>query len=360
MSGNTCWCFDLSSATDRFPLQLQIYLLRLLDLGKYADALSEICSEDFRVSTGFGEESWQYACGQPMGLYGSFPLFSLAHLCLVEGLCQLGEVQTADAYCLVGDDVIILDQYVAEGYREVMNAMGVEISETKTMQSSSVAEFAGFVGYRTNQSVAVFRPFKHKDANFIHNPIGLIHALGDCLRRTESDYWDDVVTRFQLSRRWRNPDLSPILKLSEDTGGVNPPVIDTTRLENLLEMACAKSGTAGNSWTGEEYDLFDLGRLANTLLGKQCDESTERFHRLPSELLSTPDVERVRNDNHSYKASVASDPLMSKSTLEVLEGVGYTPSTHSVANRDAVGVSLLELAEGIAGDTTPSTTGEGE
>lgn len=163
-SGETLFCFDLSSATDRFPRSLQTALLRDLKLEAYADALEEVCGEAFRAETPFGDEAWKYECGQPMGLYGSFPLFSLCHLSFLEGICAFwGSRSSRETIRLVGDDVIIADPAVAEKYRLLMESMGVEISESKTVQSKTVAEFAGFVGYRTNRASAVFRPYKHGD-----------------------------------------------------------------------------------------------------------------------------------------------------------------------------------------------------
>ena len=313
----TLFCFDLSSATDRFPRSVQTWTLRLLGLESYAQSLTEVCSETFKVSTSSHEEQWEYKCGQPMGLYASFPLFSLTHLALVEGICdELGKPASNDHYQLVGDDVVIADREVAERYRQTLVSLGVEISESKTVQSAMVAEFAGFVGFRTNKSVALFRPYKHRDCKNVHNPIGLIHALGSALRRTGNEYWASKVKLFQKSRAWRNPDLSPLIPLSNGAEGVNPSAIDTTRLENLLAMACAMTGSTGNSWTGEEYDLFDLGRLASILLDKQ-DRGPEGSVRAPMDLLATP-VEDPGLTKASVETAIKRDPLMSESTLEML------------------------------------------
>lgn len=317
--GKTLFSFDLSSATDRFPREVQTNLLEHLGLSEYAKALNEICTEPFKVSTRFGEEEWMYKCGQPMGLYGSFPLFSLAHVLLLEGLCAIEGVPSANTFRLIGDDVIIANPAIAAGYRYVMGALGVDISEEKTMQSSLVAEFAGFVGYRTNRKTALFRPYKHRDCKEIHNPVGLLFALGKALRRTSSSYWSSMVTLFQRSRRWRNPDLSPIIPVTDGAEGVNPSVIDTSRLENLLATACAAAGSTRNSWTGDEYDLFDLSKLACILLDKQYGE-VQTPHRIPMDLLATPEVDTDRNVSHSVELTIKTDPLMSDQTLEWLGG----------------------------------------
>lgn len=58
--GELLHCFDLSSATDRFPLQLQTFALEFFGLKAYAESLREICEEDFLVRTRFGEERWRF------------------------------------------------------------------------------------------------------------------------------------------------------------------------------------------------------------------------------------------------------------------------------------------------------------
>jgi len=45
-------------------------------------------------------------------------------------------------YRLLGDDIIILDESLAKSYRAVINSLGVEISEPKTLISKDILEFA--------------------------------------------------------------------------------------------------------------------------------------------------------------------------------------------------------------------------
>lgn len=325
------YSFDLTSATDRFPLTLQLNLLENLGLGKYADALQEVTNEDWYVSTGpYKGQAWKYECGQPMGLYGSFPLFSLTHIALLGGLCLEEGISLAETpFLLLGDDVVISNPKLAHSYEKILKDLGVEVSFAKSMKSSKVAEFAGFVGYRTNKSVALHRPYKHKNSISVTNPISMIFSLGRGLRRTGSPTWISAVQRFGKTRSWRNPDLSPLIS-NQDQGGVMPPQIDTTRLANLLHYASAQCGVTGNSYTGEELSLDDIENLAMILLDKQdsvIDNNTDS-----RELLSTP--ERPEQIPATVEQLIYSDPLMTDSFLEFSD---RSSQLHNLENYDDYG-----------------------
>jgi hypothetical protein len=50
--------------------------------------------------------------------------------------------KTFNQYIILGDDIVIKDNDVASRYREIMEALGVEISVQKTHVSSDTYEFA--------------------------------------------------------------------------------------------------------------------------------------------------------------------------------------------------------------------------
>jgi len=86
----------------------------------------------------------KWTVGTPLGLYPCFALFALAHHALVRGICvRLGRRDFP--YRILGDDIVIWDDSVAEEYQRMMSALGCPIAMDKSLDSPHVAEFAGRV-----------------------------------------------------------------------------------------------------------------------------------------------------------------------------------------------------------------------
>jgi hypothetical protein len=136
------YSFDLSAATDRFPLALQERVVRsLLNSTEKAKAWSEILSlNEFYVP--WEDKFVKYEVGQPMGAYSSWAVFALSHHIIVQYAAYLiGEYPTKK-YILLGDDIVIGGDLLAKTYKEVIGALGVGISEHKTHVSINTYEFA--------------------------------------------------------------------------------------------------------------------------------------------------------------------------------------------------------------------------
>lgn len=87
-----------------------------------------------------GYLSW--LAGQPLGLFPSFFAFTYTHISVLRHCClQLGLPFTC--FMILGDDVIISDERLYELYRDKMMCWNVPVSEDKTIASSTVCEFAG-------------------------------------------------------------------------------------------------------------------------------------------------------------------------------------------------------------------------
>lgn len=135
------YSYDLSAATDRFPLQFQMLLVEHL-LGKEkADAWRSLMvdSEFYVPWTG---KTVKYSVGQPMGAYSSWAIFALCHHIVVQiAALEVGEYPTKN-YILLGDDIVIGGSALANAYRRHMELLGVEISTHKSHVSSNTYEFA--------------------------------------------------------------------------------------------------------------------------------------------------------------------------------------------------------------------------
>lgn len=143
------YSLDLSSATDRFPISLQERLLSFIWNDKLSKSWMKIlqerefCLDAYEAEhnlTGF--DTVKYACGQPMGTYSSWAVFTLTHHFIVYYCARLEGFKSFNQYIILGDDIVIKNEAIAKRYIEVMNGLGVEISVQKTHVSKDTYEFA--------------------------------------------------------------------------------------------------------------------------------------------------------------------------------------------------------------------------
>jgi len=156
-------CFDLSSATDRLPLTLQVDILNAL--GVRGDLWSRLLNFPWAIpgelhklshkyvsnfmKTGnlykVREEQYiKYSVGQPMGAYSSWAMLAVTHHVIVQiAAVSCGfKVNTFKHYCILGDDIVINNDRVAAVYLQLMETLGVKINASKSIISYDVVEFA--------------------------------------------------------------------------------------------------------------------------------------------------------------------------------------------------------------------------
>lgn len=149
------WSYDLSAATDRFPVSLQQGLLGLLIGPKVALQWRRLLTfREFIVPRRISDKQRvprgtprvvSYGAGQPMGAYTSWAVFALSHHFLVQfAAFQAGKgLKWYTLYALLGDDVVIGDRDVAKAYLLLLRAIGVEVGLAKSLISEAgVFEFA--------------------------------------------------------------------------------------------------------------------------------------------------------------------------------------------------------------------------
>jgi hypothetical protein len=145
VSGERIASFDLSAATDRLPAALQVQILNLF--GVPGDLWISLLQRPYYYvrKTKEGSKSstvYEYAVGQPMGAYSSWGMLALTHHIIVQVAAnRVGITNWFRDYAVLGDDIIIANDLVAESYRALMNDLGVEINMTKS-HHGNVAEFA--------------------------------------------------------------------------------------------------------------------------------------------------------------------------------------------------------------------------
>lgn len=136
----TAYSFDLSAATDRLPLSLQIDVLKSFGF-PCANEWGSILTDRWWDSD-IGRI--KYAVGQPMGAYSSWAMLALTHHVLVQVAARrVGHTTLFTQYIVLGDDVVIFDNSVALSYKQLMLDAGVSINMTKSIISPfGLVEFA--------------------------------------------------------------------------------------------------------------------------------------------------------------------------------------------------------------------------
>lgn len=141
--GKPQYSFDLTTATDRFPVFLQGIVLSRLIGNKQAYHWM-LLLRDRTFSSAIGDV--QYSIGQPMGMYSSWAAFAVTHHALVEYCAFKERIFPFRDYVILGDDVSIANDKVAARYRDILDQLKVPLSIAKSVvpedQSPPAAEIA--------------------------------------------------------------------------------------------------------------------------------------------------------------------------------------------------------------------------
>jgi hypothetical protein len=204
-NGSFCMGVDLSSATDRFPLEMQQLMCEYLGIPEFGAALEELKGP----YKGLDGELWSYGAGQPMGLYGSFPLFHLTHYSLLNGLSYRLGLTGSDNFCVLGDDVLIFDEKLLGLYLKTLEMFGVPVSWNKSFKGNLV-EFAGFVITKSRDTWTAFRPYKYGNHGDMSSVLNVLHSFGVKTSKW-SNYWAKAYQAYIATLGRRCLDLSPIV-----------------------------------------------------------------------------------------------------------------------------------------------------
>lgn len=142
--GQVYYSFDLSAATDRLPIQLQCQILNLLFNNNIGTLWGNLLSQ-MPYSYKITKDKYRlvkYSVGQPMGALSSWAMLALTHHFIVRYAALQADITNFKEYAILGDDVVIANDAVAENYFFLMNQLGVSINMQKTIQSHDLVEFA--------------------------------------------------------------------------------------------------------------------------------------------------------------------------------------------------------------------------
>jgi len=144
--------YDLSAATDRLPVVIQVAVLEPLLGKRLAQAWAYLLVgrpyglPKVAKSYNLGFMSVSYKVGQPMGALSSWAMLALTHHALLQYAAYLAYPSRPgwfSDYALLGDDIVIADKAVAGKYLVLMDTIGVEVGLAKSLVSSTGSlEFA--------------------------------------------------------------------------------------------------------------------------------------------------------------------------------------------------------------------------
>jgi hypothetical protein len=135
---------DLSAATDRMPVALQERVIASIIGAEKASAWRNILTElPFHITLPDKTVKLvRYGAGQPMGAYSSWPAMALTHHVLVMVAAQRAGFSSFSDYFILGDDLVISHDKVAESYLTLIATLDMPYSKEKTHTSKEMFEFA--------------------------------------------------------------------------------------------------------------------------------------------------------------------------------------------------------------------------
>ena len=244
MEGKTVHAVDLSSATDNFPLAYQLELLKALGY-PHVDDFARICRSKWTSEYG----DLTYTKGQPMGMYGSFSLFALAHHSLLISMENIQGV--TNTYRILGDDIVINDDRIHELYLKALETMRIPVSTDKCLDSDLLTEFAGKMITPTGVIQTVKSPKQDSNLLGVQSFINYARVNGSTnhIKSVPKKYREFALALAGLPDSYGgagiNPDgLSLITRLTrfdQSTDKTLPKVLD-------LGLKLKEIAFAGNPW----------------------------------------------------------------------------------------------------------------
>lgn len=223
--------FDQSQCTDRFPFEMQLTLLEFIQGSLLAEAVAPVMADRewaIRLPKA-GLKTVRWSVGQPLGMYGSWPLMALTHHLLVQYCSWVSAGRPRSFvyfkdYVICGDDIVIANQRVAESYRKVCSRLGMKINLTKSHCTGpstgfdSVAEFTRVIVWKGHPLHPIKPRLVHKALGDPRHAVPLLCDLAD------PEVWGLSPTRLKriVTKFWptRSKFLLPLISAPKELGGV--------------------------------------------------------------------------------------------------------------------------------------------
>lgn len=187
--GNITYCHDLSSATDRFPVELQEILLSHVFNSELAGCWRKVLTS--RLFS-YKNTHVKWETGQPLGLLSSWAAFALTHHAIIEFCAFKKGINSFRKYAVLGDDVAIWDEDIAKQYERLLEEIGVPINYDKSLVSDTRThrlEFAKRIAVN-GVEISGLKPAILKGSNTLSGYLDLIRVARD---RSWNLHWADVL-----------------------------------------------------------------------------------------------------------------------------------------------------------------------
>jgi hypothetical protein len=196
--GHSVYCYDLSNATDRFPIILQIKILNKIFGEDIGCSWGHIMSD---IPYSYNNKEYKWKVGQPLGLLSSWAVFTLTHHSVVRYCASLEGLNNFEDYAILGDDIVIWNHGVADRYYRFMEINGVSINLSKSVISTCAPytiEFAKRLFYNGSEISGLTYDIMKSGMT----PLGYVQFYHYCLTRG----WDLTGDLFLsgLSLKWRD------------------------------------------------------------------------------------------------------------------------------------------------------------
>jgi len=151
---NCAYSVDLSSATDRLPIDLQVGILDFISgkpIGKLWKEILVLRPYMIRKNKYISDIDYVfYKTGQPMGALSSWAMLAVTHHFILQ-TCAFHVYGTRtwfDNYEILGDDLVIFDNRIYLEYVRLMDLLKVGVNPSKSLISENVSaiEFAKRTG----------------------------------------------------------------------------------------------------------------------------------------------------------------------------------------------------------------------
>lgn len=138
---------DLSSATDRLPIKIQVEILNSLFPRTHIGTIwGKILSRSFIVRDSIHDIKAgtlvSYGCGQPMGCLSSWAMLAVTHHFILQHCAFLahGYQHWNTDYEILGDDLVIFDKKIYDEYIRLMVHLDVGTNPSKSLVSENLLE----------------------------------------------------------------------------------------------------------------------------------------------------------------------------------------------------------------------------
>jgi len=369
-AGGECYSIDLTAASDRIPLDISLSLIEHLGYRQYIEGFREVVKKNWTFP--YDPENRfdiQYSVGQPMGLYGSFPLLHFTNL-MIGKYCEAITLNDSifksdDAtiralrdpnrdlnFVVVGDDIVFFNSAMANAYKEIMKDLGVQISATKSFDKD-VVQFAGFTILKHGKGdYYAFRPYKHPTQGYVRNPIEFLNALGSSVTHLNDQKWERMYFEYTQTVGQRDMDLTPLsLEGKDDSQSPQLVTVDERWILSVRERLL-------HSYSGSTIGALGEDAHPGTIPWEESSKSEEplvleeRFDQVIGYSPQDFEFHKERESEMSYRVpgrSFFKDPLISERRNSLKNII---PS-EDTARQQEIGRSVTER-EAVLATTRPS------